>query len=122
MYLMERGISMDNSKDKTCKNCEFYLKHYFRSTQGYRETLGHCLNAKLRPVYFKKAFSLQHDCEYFKPAEDNKLQEKLENNLQRLAKELEAVCEVLLDEELIKLKETPTNSDEFVPENDAFWE
>ncbi len=101
MYLMERGISMDNSKDKTCKNCEFYLKHYFRSTQGYRETLGHCLNAKLRPVYFKKAFSLQHDCEFFKPAEDNKLQEKLENNLQRLAKELEAVCELLLDNEKI---------------------
>ena len=93
MYLMERGISMDNSKDKTCKNCEFYLKHYFRSTQGYRETLGHCLNDKLRPVFFR-----------------------------RFAKELEAVCEVLLDEELIKLKETPPNSDEFVPENDAFWE
>lgn len=113
---------MNTTKEKACENCEFYLKHYYRSTQGYRETLGHCLNAKLRPVYFKKAFSLQHDCEYFKPADNKKLKEDLKSNLQRLAKELEAVCEVLLDEELIKLKETPTNSDEFVPENDAFWE
>lgn len=113
---------MDNSKDKTCENCEFYLKHYFRSTQGYRETLGHCLNDKLRPVFFRKAFSLQHDCKHFNPADNKKLKEDLKSNLQRLAKELEAVCEVLLDEELIKLKETPTNSDEFVPENDAFWE
>ncbi len=99
MYLMERGISMDNSKDKTCKNCEFYLKHYFRSTQGYRETLGHCLNDKLRPVFFRKAFSIQHDCKYFKPADNEILQQGLKMNLQALAKRLDAVCEVLLDEE-----------------------
>lgn len=90
---------MDTTKENTCENCEFYLQHYYRSTQGYKETLGHCLHDKLRPVYFRKAFSLKHDCKYFKPADNKKLKEDLKSNLQRLAKELSAVCEVLLDED-----------------------
>ncbi len=91
---------MDNTKQKTCENCKFYLQHYYKSTRGYAKTLGHCKNDKLQPMFFKKAFSLRSNCKYWQAMDEqiSKYKENLKSKLMRLAKELEAVCEVLLDD------------------------
>ena len=89
---------METAKEKTCENCRFYLQHYVKSSNGYTAIYcGHCVNDNFNA---RSKLSVRKNCEYWQPVELRKTEfkEKLINKLKILAKRLDAVCEVLIDD------------------------
>ena len=89
---------METTKEKTCEDCRFYLKHYIKRPYGFTPiNCGHCVNDHFN---VRSKPTLRENCEYWQPAELQKteLEEKLIDKLKSLVKRLDAVCEVLIDE------------------------
>lgn len=89
---------MENKKEKTCKNCRFFEVHYIKQVRGFILTgFGHCNNTTLRTT---NKYKIRQDCKHWQPAElhNTKLNERITVKLEKLTKQLSAVCEVLLDD------------------------
>lgn len=90
---------MDNSKEKTCEDCRFYKQHYIKTATGFSFTLyGHCCN---KNIDLRNKTKIRENCEYWQPIEIQiaERRKNLISNIRELVKRLDAVCEVLLDDE-----------------------
>lgn len=58
-----------DTKDKNCKNCRFFIRHYVNSKGKFTSLdLGHCF-CERQKKYYLKIISVSHNCACFEEAE-----------------------------------------------------
>ena len=56
-------------KEKICKNCVHYQKHYSIYKTRLKEVGGRCLHDKIYPYYHHRKFVARTDCQYWQSGE-----------------------------------------------------
>ncbi|MDE6356192.1 MAG: hypothetical protein K2L67_03010 [Clostridia bacterium] len=88
-----------NDKEKICKNCNYFSRHYFIFHDYLRPTeSGHCLNTKTHYTKTHRKSSTPA-CENWQPAENNAEQpERIEKTIRNMAKHLSQILLILKSE------------------------
>ena len=69
---------MENTKEKSCRNCKSYLEHYIKRNCSYVAIGGHCINRELNAKQSKYRYRLHDNCEYWE-SDDSKKAERRED-------------------------------------------
>lgn len=84
-------------KDKTCKNCKYYLEHYIINRTYFSAIGGHCINDTLIQMRKRDKYRLQENCEYWEDNTDvkTKRRKNIEDVLVNIEKHLSEISHIL---------------------------
>lgn len=89
-----------NEKEKNCKNCRYYLEHYYKSGTRFKSLLeGHCAQ-RIMSFNEKRLFPFPDGCANWEPAEIKEAEQKenIEKTIRAMSKSLLQILHVLKDE------------------------
>ncbi|MDE5729774.1 MAG: hypothetical protein K2I20_06360 [Clostridia bacterium] len=89
-----------NNPQKNCKNCRYYLEHYYKSGTSFKPLLeGHCAQ-RLMSLKEKRGFPFPEGCENWQPAAVKQAEqnERIQKTIRDMSRSLSQILQILKSE------------------------